>query len=253
MLLAVFAVFVLALELAGASDHRDRDALIEGLDLGHGAGLLTVLAVVCAIAVVVRRFVTARVLAQRLQKVRADRPRLADLLCDDAGRGSFTDVQYMFVSAAAVVFAAVRLTRRPDQLPDLPWGARGAGRGLGGDVLRRASTRRAAGPSSCPSYVPREAGDLDAPDPDRRRHRDPGCRLRASRRGAARQAGAHGGQDRLGPCARATGAGARRLRQPVGHLLTVPVPVDVEPGPVEVQVVTAGGVETNRYPIDVLD
>jgi hypothetical protein len=40
---------------------------------------------------------------------------------------------------------------------------------------------------------------------------------------------------------------------PADAALTVPVPVEVEPGRVEVQVVTAAGVETNRYPIDVAD
>lgn len=40
---------------------------------------------------------------------------------------------------------------------------------------------------------------------------------------------------------------------PTDAVLTVPVPADVEPGRVEVQVVTAAGVETNRYGIDVTD
>ena len=40
---------------------------------------------------------------------------------------------------------------------------------------------------------------------------------------------------------------------PTDTLLTVPVPADVEPGHVEVQVVTAAGVETNRVTIEVLD
>lgn len=40
---------------------------------------------------------------------------------------------------------------------------------------------------------------------------------------------------------------------PADDVLTVPVPADVEPGRVEVQVVTAAGVETNRYAIDVTD
>ena len=40
---------------------------------------------------------------------------------------------------------------------------------------------------------------------------------------------------------------------PTDAVLTVPVPADVEPGRVEVQVVTAAGVETNRYAIDVTD
>ena len=40
---------------------------------------------------------------------------------------------------------------------------------------------------------------------------------------------------------------------PTDTLLTVPVPVDVEPGRVEVQVVTAAGVETNACVVDVTD
>jgi hypothetical protein len=40
---------------------------------------------------------------------------------------------------------------------------------------------------------------------------------------------------------------------PTDSALTVPVPVDVEPGRVDVQVVTAAGVETNRCAIDVSD
>jgi hypothetical protein len=40
---------------------------------------------------------------------------------------------------------------------------------------------------------------------------------------------------------------------PTDTLLTVPVPADVEPGRVEVQVVTAAGVETNRVTVEVLD
>ncbi|MYV62620.1 hypothetical protein GTW37_28265, partial [Streptomyces sp. SID4931] len=40
---------------------------------------------------------------------------------------------------------------------------------------------------------------------------------------------------------------------PTDTVLTVPVPVEVEPGTVDVQVVTAAGVETDRIPIDVTD
>jgi hypothetical protein len=43
------------------------------------------------------------------------------------------------------------------------------------------------------------------------------------------------------------------FRNPTDTLLTVPVPADVEPGRVEVQVVTAAGVETNRYAVDVTE
>ncbi|MGW2085516.1 hypothetical protein [Streptomyces sp. NPDC001880] len=252
VLLAVFSVLVLALQLAGASGHAERDALIEGLDLARGAGVVTVLALVCAVAVVVRRVVTVRALSGRLQKLRADRPRAADLLTDDSGRGSFTDVQYVLVSTVAVLFAAVRLARRPEQLPDLPWGlallvtvsalAYFAGKYAEGGRPVILSVVRA-----------REAGDLDAP-------------VRTGDdieiRGAGFVPPGAGTPDRLArmvvrigrvhvhvPLIPVNGGFAN----PTDGVLTVPVPVEVEPGVVEVQVVTAAGVETNRVEIDVTD
>ncbi|MES9507766.1 hypothetical protein ABWJ92_15355 [Streptomyces sp. NPDC000609] len=252
VLLAVFSVLVLALQLAGASGHAERDALIEGLDLARGAGVVTVLALVCAVAVVVRRVVTVRSLSGRIQKLRADRPRAADLLTDDSGRGSFTDVQYVLVSTVAVLFAAVRLARRPEQLPDLPWGlallvtvsalAYFAGKYAEGGRPVILSVVRA-----------REAGDLDAP-------------VRTGDdieiRGAGFVPPGAGTPDRLArmvvrigrvhvhvPLIPVTGGFAN----PTDGVLTVPVPVEVEPGVVEVQVVTAAGVETNPVEIEVTD
>ncbi|MFE9860232.1 hypothetical protein [Streptomyces sp. NPDC005780] len=252
VLLAVFSVLVLALQLAGASGHAQRDALIEGLDLARGAGVVTVLALVCAIAVVVRRVVSVRVMSGRLQKLRADRPRAADLLTDDSGRGTFTDVSYVLVSTVAVVFAAVRLARRPEQLPDLPWGlallvavsaaAYFAGKYTEGGRPVVLSVVRA-----------REAGDLDAP-------------IRTGDdieiRGAGFVPPGAGAPDRLArmvvrigpvhvhvPMVPVTGGFAN----PTDTVLTVPVPVEVEPGVVEVQVVTASGAESNRVTIDVTD
>ncbi len=43
------------------------------------------------------------------------------------------------------------------------------------------------------------------------------------------------------------------FRNPTDTTLTVPVPADVEPGAVDVQVVTAAGVATNRYPLQVTE
>ncbi|MET9553320.1 hypothetical protein [Streptomyces sp. NPDC006645] len=250
--LLVFAVLVLALQLAGASGHETRDELIAGLELARGAGMLTVLAVVCAIAVVVRRVVGVRVADRRLQKVRAERPRLADLLCDDAGRGSFADVQYTLVTAVAVLFSAVRLARRPEQLPDLPWA-------LALLVTVSAATYFAGkwaegGRPVVLSVVrAREAGDLDAP-------------IRTGDdieiRGTGFVPPGAGTPDRLAgmvvrigpvhihvPLVPVPGG----FQNPSDTVLTVPVPVDVEPGRLDVQVVTAAGVETNRMPIDVVD
>jgi hypothetical protein len=252
VLFVAYAVLVLVGQLAAASRHGERDALISGLELARGAGVVTVLAVVCAIAVLVRRVVGVRVLGQQLQKVRADRPRAADLLTDDAGRGTFTDIQYVVISAVALLFGAVRLARRPDQLPDLPWG-------LAVVVLISAATYLAGkyaegGRPVILSVVrAREAGDLDAP-------------IRTGDdieiRGAGFVPPGAQGADRLSRMVVRIGTVhvhvplvpvAGGFSTPNDAVLRVPVPADVEPGRVEVQVITAAGVETNRYAIDVTE
>jgi hypothetical protein len=245
-------VLVLACELAAASARGRRDDLLDGLGLARGVGVVTVVAVVCGIAVLVRRVVGLRVLGQRLQKVRAGRPRAADLLTDDSGRGSFPDTQYVVVSAVALVFAAVRLARRPDQLPDLPWGL--ALLVLVSAVTYLAGKYAEGGRPVILSVVrAREAGDLDAP-------------IRTGDDIEIRGAGfvPPGAQtaDRLSrmvvrigtvhvhvPLVPVTGG----FSNPTDTLLTVPVPADVEPGRVDVQVVTAAGVETNRVAVDVTE
>ncbi len=252
VLFVAYAVLVLAGQLAVASGPDRRDALISGLELGRGAGAVTVLAVVCGIAVLVRRVVGLRVLGQRLQKVRADRPRASDLLTDDAGRGAFADIQYVVISTVALGFAAVRLARRPEQLPDLPWG-------LAVVVLVSAATyvagKYAEGgrPVILSVVRAREAGDLDAPirtgDDIEIRGAGfvpPGAQ-RADR--LSRMVVRIGAVNVHVPLVPVTGG----FSNPSDDLLTVPVPADVEPGRVEVQVVTGAGVETNRYPIDVTD
>ncbi|MFI1480702.1 hypothetical protein [Streptomyces sp. NPDC020747] len=252
VLFVVYAVLVLAGRLAGASSPAQRDSLIAGLELARGAGIVTVLAVACAIAVLVRRVVGLRVLGQRLQKVRADRPRAADLLTDDSGRGSFADIQYVVAGAVALVFAAVRLARRPEQLPDLPWG-------LAVMVLVSAATyvagKYAEGgrPVILSVVRAREAGDLDAP-------------IRTGDdieiRGAGFVPPGAQGADRLSRMVVRIGAVHVHVplvpvpggfSNPSDAVLTVPVPADVEPGRVDVQVVTAAGLETNRVGIDVTE
>ncbi|MGA5894048.1 hypothetical protein [Streptomyces venetus] len=250
VLFVAYSVLVLAVRLTAASRHEERDALVAGLELARGAGL--VLAVVCGIAVLVRRVVGLRVLGQRLQKVRADRPRAADLLTDDAGRGTFADIQYVVISGVALLFAAVRLARRPDQLPDLPWG-------LAVVVLVSAMTYLAGkyaegGRPVILSVVrSREAGDLDGP-------------IRTGDdieiRGAGFVPPGAQGADRLARMVVRVGTVHVHVplvpvpggfSNPTDTLLTVPVPADVEPGRVEVQVVTAAGAETNRYAVDVTE
>ncbi|MEU8824189.1 hypothetical protein [Streptomyces sp. NPDC048636] len=250
---AVFAVLVLGGELA--LDPGDRPRLTDGLALGGVAGLLTVTAVTCLAAVMARLVVAARVRAQRLQKVRAVRPRAADLLTDDAGRGSFADAQYVVVHTAALAFTAVRLAREPWRLPDLPWGL--ALLAIVSALMYLAGKYAEGGRPTVLSVVrvrPEEGGfDRDAPirtgddieirgngfvppgaqDPDR----------------LARMVVRIGAVHVHVPLVPVAGG----FGNPTDTALTVPVPVDVEPGRVEVQVVTAAGAETNRYLIDVLD
>ncbi|MFF4401204.1 hypothetical protein [Streptomyces sp. NPDC001480] len=252
VLFVAYAVLVLAGRLAVASGHAERDALISGLDLARGAGVVTVLAVVCGIAMLVRRVVGTRVTGQRLQKVRAHRPRAADLLTDDAGRGTFADIQYVVISAVALLFAAVRLARRPDQLPDLPWG-------LAVVVLVSAATYLAGkyaegGRPVIHSVVrAREAGDLDGPirtgDDIEIRGTGfvpPGAQT-ADR--LSRMVVRIGAVNVHVPLIPVTGG----FSNPTDTVLTVPVPVEVEPGSVEIQVVTAAGVATNRCVVEVTE
>ncbi|MEU3605239.1 hypothetical protein AB0E83_07235 [Streptomyces sp. NPDC035033] len=220
--------------------------------LSGAAPFLTVLALVSAVAVTARLVVSTRIAALRLQKVRADRPRAADLLCDDNGRADLADVQYVLVSGAVLVHSAVRLAADPVRLPEPPWS-------LALLVAVSAAWHLAAkctegGRPAVHAVVrAREAGDLDAPirtgdDIEIRGHGfvppgaaapDPLTRL------VVRIGPVHAHV----PLVPVPGGFAN----PTDTVLTVPLPADVEPGRVEVSVVTAAGFETNRVTIDVVD
>ncbi|SDK74237.1 hypothetical protein [Streptomyces indicus] len=252
VLLGGYAVLFLAWELVFATTSRERDALLAGLELRGGGGLLAVFAVVCLVAVAVRRTVAVRVSGQELQKVPADRPRAADILTDDAGRGHFADAQYAVINAAALLFTAVSLARNPGRLPELPWGL--ALLVLVSAVTYLAGKYAEGGRPVIHSVVrAREAGDLDAP-------------IRTGDDIEIRGAGfvPPGAQspDRLARMVVRIGPVhvhvplvpvAGGFTNPTDAVLTVPVPADVEPGRVEVQVVTAAGAESNRCVIEVTD
>ncbi|MDT3398577.1 hypothetical protein RKE29_18310, partial [Streptomyces sp. B1866] len=254
LLLAVFGVLVLAVERAVDPGHRPSPT--EGLALDATAGLLTVAALTCVVAVMARLVVGARIRAQRLQKTRAVRPRAADLLADDAGRGSFADAQYVLVNAAALAYAAVDLGREPQRLPDLPWGL--AVLAAVSAVTYLTAKYADGGRPTVLSVVrvrPEEGsfGDLDAPirtgdDIEIRGSGfvPPGVREPDLLARTVVRIGAVHVYVPLVPV-------AGGFSNPTDTVLTVPVPVDVEPGRVDVQVVTAAGAETNRYSIEVLD
>ncbi|MGN9792114.1 hypothetical protein ACTMTU_13610 [Streptomyces sp. OZ13] len=250
VLVVCYALLVLALQQAWSSAPADHDRLAGGLALGRGAGLLTVLALVCAVAVLVRRVVAVRVQGQRLQKVPADRPHPRDLVCDDDGRAAFADVQYVLLSAAAMTYTLVQLGRGPGRLPELPWGAVLL---MAVSAVTYLAAKYAEGgrPVVMSVVRAREAGDLDGP-------------IRTGDdielRGSGFVPPGAGAPDRLARMVVRIGAVHVHVplipvpggfANPTDTVLTVPVPAEVEPGQVDVQVVTAAGVESNRCLIEV--
>ncbi|MFI9120353.1 hypothetical protein ACIGW0_13290 [Streptomyces bikiniensis] len=221
-------------------------------DPARAAGLLAALALVAAVTVTARLVVAAGITAGRLQKVRADRPRAADLLCDDSGRACLADVQYLLVSGAVLVLTAAGLAHDPDRLPEVPWSLVLL---LGVSAAWHLAAKCAEGvrPTIHSVVRSREAGDLDAPIRT-------GDDIEIRGRGFVPPgAGAPDPLTRLVVRIGAVHAHVPLVPVPGGFAnptdtaLTVPLPADVEPGRVEVSVVTAAGTETNRVTIDVVD
>ncbi|MGP8299658.1 hypothetical protein ACTPOK_17370 [Streptomyces inhibens] len=248
----LYAVLMVVVQLATAPGAGEWRGLLQGLELDRSAALLAALAVGCAVAVLAYGVVAARVRSGRLQKVPAERPRASDLLADDAGRGSFMDVQYVLVNVAVLACALVRLAGRPGQLPQLPWGLVVL-LALSGVTYLAAKMTAGGRPVILSVVRSRELGDLAAP-------------VRTGDdieiRGAGFVPPGATTPDRLARTVVRIGAVhvpvplvpvAGGFANPTDGVLTVPVPVDVEPGRVVVRVVTAAGVETNGYPIDVQD
>lgn len=253
LLLAAYAVLTLALTLAGTGDGEDRAALRAGLGLPDGAGLLTVTALTCAVALWTGQAVAHRVRHFRTQKIRAHRPRALDPLTDDSGTISFTAAQYVLVNTAAVVFAAVQLARDPYQLPSPPWalvvlvavsglGYAAAkltegGRPVIQSVVR---VREPGGPHSAIRYGDeleiRGSGFVP-----------PGAETADQLARTLVRIG-----DILVPVPLVPVAGGG-FTNPSDTVLRLPVPAELDPGPADIQVITAAGTESGRYPITVAD
>ncbi|MFF4327017.1 hypothetical protein ACFYZT_10870 [Streptomyces sp. NPDC001591] len=252
VVLTAFAALLPALRLAASSPGPDRDALYQGFALGRALPLLAVVALTSGVAVLVRRVVSVRIMGQRMQKLPADRPRGVDLLTDDDGRGSFPDAQYVLTSTVVLGYAAVSLARFPARLPQLPW-ALALLVALSAAVYLAAKYAEGSRPLVLSVVRRREPGDIDAAV-------RPGDDIEIRGVGFV-PAGAQTPEMlarlvvRIGavhvhvPLVPVAGG----FVNPSDTVLTVPVPAEVEPGRVEVQVVTAGGVESNRCVIDVAE
>ena len=223
-----------------------------GLTLAKGGGLLTVWALTGLLATLTRRIVAWRVREQRLQKVPARRPRAADLFTDDAGRASFADIQYVSGNLAVALFVLASFAQQPDRLPELPWvsvvliGASAA-------VYLASKCTEGGRPVIMSVVRAREIGGLDSP-------------LRTGDdieiRGTGFVPPGAGSPDHLARLVVRIGAVYAHVplvpvsggfRNPADTVLTLPLPADVEPGGTEIQVITATGTETNRYPVEVVD
>lgn len=249
MLIAVVGVLVPTVDFAV---HGDRARLISGFRLEHAAGLLAMTALTCLVAVAVRTVVSLRVRARRLQKVAAARPRLADIVTDDAGRGNFADVQYVVVAVAVAVFSVVRLVWEPERLPGLPWALVGLF-AISAVTYLAAKATDGGRPIVLSIVRAREAGDLDGPirpgdDIEIRGagFMPPGSETPEALSRVVVRIGVVHVHVPLVPVVGGFG-------NPTDAALTVPVPAEVEPGRAEVQVVTAAGAESNRYLVDIVD
>ncbi|MGW7318540.1 hypothetical protein [Streptomyces sp. NPDC054854] len=252
LVLTAFAALLPALRLAASAPGPERDTLYAGLALGRALPLLAVLGLTSGVAVLVRRVVTVRIMNQRLQKLPADRPAGADLLTDDAGRGSFPDAQYVLVSTVVLAYAAVTLARFPDRLPRLPWSL-ALLVALSAVVYLAAKYAEGTRPLVLSVVRRREPGDLDAavrPGDDIEIRGvgfvPPGAQTPEMMARLVVRIGQVHVHVPLVPV-------AGGFTNPSDAVLTVPVPAEVEPGRTDVQVVTAAGVESNRYSIDVAE
>ncbi|WP_405979129.1 hypothetical protein [Streptomyces sp. NBC_00158] len=252
LVLTAFAALLPALRLAASSPGPERETLYQGFALERALPLLSVVALTSAVAVLVRRVVCVRIMGQRLQKLPADRPRGVDLLTDDDGRGSFPDAQYVLVSTVVLAYAAVSLARFPDRLPQLPW-ALAMLVALSAAVYLAAKYAEGSRPLVLSVVRRREPGDIDAavrPGDDIEIRGvgfvPPGARTPEMLARLVVRVGAVHVHVPLVPV-------AGGFTNPSDSVLTVPVPAEVEPGRVDVQVVTAAGVESNRCVIDVAE
>ncbi len=200
--------------------------------------------------VVASRLVSSLVRAQALQKVPADRGRLRDLICDDSGRLSVLDTQYVLFNLAAFTAFVIALALKPTKLPAVPMVLVGlavlaALAYLAGKVTENNR------PVVNSVVRARSAGDLDAAI-------RPGDDIEI--RGAGFVPAGAEAADHLARLVVKLGSvhvgvplvpAAHGFANPSDHTLVVNVPADVEPGWVDVRVVTAAGLESVRYGIQV--
>ena len=246
-LLYVFAF--LGLRLAMASGGGERDRLLDRLG-DIALDQITLVAAPLLAAVAVRRVVGDKVGRRVLQKLRADQAALRDLVTDDAGRASFVDSQYVLVNLVAAGFVVVGLARDPAELPDIP--ATLVALALVSVVTYLAGKLSENDRPVILSVVRvRSRGDLDSAVRQGDDIEVRGINLAAGGSHEAdllaRVVVKFGPVHVHAPLVPADSGFAN----PSDGCIVVPVPVDVDPGRVELCVVSASGVESAPYEIQI--
>jgi hypothetical protein len=211
--------------------------------------LLATPVVVAAVSGVVS---AARMRRRAAPYLPGQRSQLRDLLAEDTGLGSLAAAVWLPVNLVAVLFLVVGLAKNPYQLPRLPDAVVVVA--LGAAVLylgvKLAEVRR---PVLVSVVRVRTAGEPDGPIRQ-------GDEIEIRGLGFVPPAASAPDQlarivVKLGPIhihvplvPDADGG----FTNPTDTSVTVPVPYEAEPGPWTVRVVTASGMETSDYPLDVL-
>ncbi|MCF2530060.1 OpgC domain-containing protein [Yinghuangia soli] len=240
-----------AVRLAAASDGDDRSDLLDSLG-SVSADQIALFAAPLLAAVLVRRIVGDKVGRRVLQKPYSDRARLRDLVTDDGGRAALADAQYVLVNLVAVGFVVVGLARDPEVLPDIP--ATLVALAMVSVavyvVAKLVENNRPVILSVVRVHVP---GNLDTAV-----RQGDDIEIRGTNLAAA---GVHE-PDQLARVVVRFGAvhvyaplvpTETGFANPCDAIVVVPIPVDVDPGRVELCVVTASGIESNTYEIEIAE
>lgn len=212
---------------------------------------LALLAAPVLVSVVTSAVGAARMRRRSAPYLPGQRSQLRDLLIDESGLGSLAAAVWLPANLAAVLFLVVGLAKNPYTLPDLPaavvWLA------LGGGVLftavKLAEVRR---PVLVSVVRVRTPGELDGPI----RQGD-----EIEIRGLGFVPTSASAPDQLARIVVKLGPIHIHVplvpdvddgfANPTDTSITVPIPFEVEPGPWTVRVVTASGIETVDYPLDI--
>lgn len=211
---------------------------------------LALLAAPPLVAVVTGAVTAARMRRRATPYLPGQRSQLRDLLAQENGLGSLAAAVWLPANLTAVLFLVVGLAKNPYTMPEVPatvvWPA------LGGAALYAAAKLTQLRRPVLVSVVKvRTPGEPDGPVRQ-------GDRIEIRGLGFVPPAAAAPDQlarlvVKLGPVhlhVPLVPDSSGGFANPTDTTVTVPIPYEVEPGPWTVRVVTAAGIETDDYPVD---